>query len=134
MINAAIAEETTVRDVERAVHDGERGTLAVDERIERKLAGAHAGNHVDRPACARRAVVERKRVDESTGQPGEAGRLSGGDGVEVERARREVDDRRAGDTERADVATAERDLWGGGEKLLVPNRRARRSVEDVHAI
>jgi len=80
---------------------------------------------------ADRAVVDREPEDEVT-LGGAA--IGGGHGVEEERARREVDHRRAGDPERIDVPAGQGSERDRCTDLLLPDLGAGRRVERVHPV
>jgi hypothetical protein len=87
------------RDMERAVLDQQRAALVLRPRIEILPEPAQRLGDIDRPAGQHRAITERERVDPVM-NPGSVGH----DRVEVDRSARLIDDRRAGNAERVDIA------------------------------
>ena len=99
MIVPAIAVMPAVRHIDPAVQNGERAALVLKSGIEMlSPAGQRLGN-VDGPAGYWRAVLERQRENPMM----RSGRVTDHRG-EIDRLRCFVNDRRAGDPQRVDVA------------------------------
>ena len=129
---AAIAVVPSVRDVDDAIYECERAALILSERVE----AVDALVHIDRPSHrAFGAVVQRHGVNEVLGVVGRPGPGGQRHRVEVDGARTHVDDGRAGDAQRIDVAAGVRKIGQrrGSAVRLVPNHRAR-PVDRGHVV
>ena len=110
VVRVAVTVVPSIGDIEDAVDELEGAPLVLVEGAEAR----HRGRHVDRPARAGDAGVERDAVNQVLHRlaVGRRGR------VEVDGSRRGVDDRRPRDAQRADVAAGE------DAALAAGNRRA----------
>jgi hypothetical protein len=129
MVVAAIAGMAAIRDEHPALEDRQRAALVLVRRVERKPLGGERIGDIDRPAGQRSAVAERQGEDEMARPRGTADHR-----VEIDRAGRRVDRRRAGDAERVDVAAGQRRQRHRIAQLLTPDGVAGCGIDRRHHV
>ena len=129
VIAAAIAEMPAIGDIDPAVEDGERAALVLIGVVEAPALRRQRGGDVDRPARQNGAVLQRHGED-LVARP----RSRGDHRVEINRLRPLVDDRRAGDPQRVDIAAWQRRERHRPAQNLGPNDRSRARVDRLDRV
>src|SRR5262249_10518424 len=104
VVIAAVAYICGVSHVHAATHKSQRTPVFLHCRIKRQIVIVSGGIYVDGPARISRARVDVHRENEMLFRGAAIWR---GEGIEQERARREMDDRGTGDANRIDVTAPE---------------------------
>src|SRR4030095_2530227 len=131
MVDTAI-QQTSIWHVQNVTDDAERRPLSLNRRRKSRAVEYRDLFHIHGPARIDVAGVHIKREDEMfLGHTA----IRCDHGVEKKRARSEIDNERAGDTEGINIALAcEIALGHGIANIAPPDHRAIYSVERIHIV